>query len=196
MQRTIYYFSPPYSFVSNGSKLGYALVNQLSEAGFSAYAVCWEPETHKNCLPEKYKKITYEFNDFIHGKIALHKNDIVIYPEIITDNPLQAKNVVRYLLNRPWFLSNQSIQYSDTDLLIAYSKLVDKDLPQMFLFLDERELFTKIREEHTKTQKTVSIYFGKVNLYELKYRNEDLKSMLFSTTLTLSITCNKRIYSV
>ncbi|MGE5498606.1 MAG: glycosyltransferase [Syntrophothermus sp.] len=46
-------------------------------------------------------------------------NDIVIYPEIVKGNPLQAKKVVRYVLNEPGKLGGDK-EYDVNDFLVAF----------------------------------------------------------------------------
>lgn len=47
---------------------------------------------------------------------------IVIYPEIISGNPLRAKRVVRYMLNVEGALSGRKINASENDYIIAFSE--------------------------------------------------------------------------
>lgn len=48
----------------------------------------------------------------------IEDDDIVIYPEIISGNPLQGKRVVRWLLNRPGVCSTMPV-YEKGDYLTA-----------------------------------------------------------------------------
>jgi O-antigen biosynthesis protein len=52
---------------------------------------------------------------------TITEEDIVIYPEVIIGNPLQAQMVVRYLLNIPGAVGGDGV-YSKNDYLIAYNK--------------------------------------------------------------------------
>ena len=58
---------------------------------------------------------------------------VVVYPEIIAGNPLQADRVVRWLLNRPGYISGQSMQEEPTDLIVSYSASIDPDRPLLSL---------------------------------------------------------------
>lgn len=51
----------------------------------------------------------------------LNLEPIVVYPEVITGNPMAANVVVRYLLNRPGFIDGDG-QYADDDILFAFAK--------------------------------------------------------------------------
>jgi hypothetical protein len=104
-----------------------------------------------------------EYVPFIYyldeARPAFSPDDIVIYPEIIPDNPLAARRVARFLLNRPWFINGKGIDYGDSDYLFAYSGLIDAWLPQLFLLVDDREKFLPHRGKSEKHG--VSVYFGK-----------------------------------
>lgn len=57
-----------------------------------------------------------EFNDFI-------RDGIVIYPEVITGNPLGGKRVVRYVLNREGFVAKNKMEAAEDDFILTFSKL-------------------------------------------------------------------------
>ena len=57
------------------------------------------------------------FND----PFNIEDDDIVVYPEIITGNPLRAKRVVRYILNEPGKLGGTK-QYDSSEILVAYTE--------------------------------------------------------------------------
>ena len=48
---------------------------------------------------------------------------IVIYPEVITGNPLKALRVVRYVLNSEGFVGGNKMNASDDDFILAYSSV-------------------------------------------------------------------------
>lgn len=55
---------------------------------------------------------------------------VLVYPEIISGNPLGAKRVVRWLLNRPGHLTDGgSLDASGDDLLVAWNRAISPDLP-------------------------------------------------------------------
>lgn len=53
-------------------------------------------------------------------KITVPPDTIVIYPEITRGNPLNARRVVRYILNVPGFFGGP-LSYPSSDLLVAYA---------------------------------------------------------------------------
>jgi hypothetical protein len=59
-------------------------------------------------------------------EIAIQDNVITIYPEVISGNPFNAKNVVRYVLYYPgWHAGDK--EYSDDELIITYNNEYVKD---------------------------------------------------------------------
>jgi tetratricopeptide (TPR) repeat protein len=76
-------------------------------------------------------KVLYELQKWLirFGKDAMVLNfdapfqiaddDIVVYPEIVSGNPLKAKRVVRYLLNHPGKLGGDK-EYDKDEILVAY----------------------------------------------------------------------------
>ena len=75
------------------------------------------------------RKLSYKFelsecfNTPIAGYRDLH-GSIVIYPEIVSGNPLGLKRVVRWLLNRPGFFTGE-ISYGEDELLFYFQKAFD-----------------------------------------------------------------------
>jgi O-antigen biosynthesis protein len=84
-----------------------------------------------NCIGEEAYVTTTVTNPALRTPIlatpALRRHEesgrqpIVIYPEVVRGNPLGARAVVRYLLNKPGFLGGDS-EYDETELVIAYKK--------------------------------------------------------------------------
>jgi hypothetical protein len=59
-------------------------------------------------------------------EIAIQDDVITIYPEVISGNPFNAKNVVRYILYYPgWHAGDK--EYSDDELIITYNNEYVKD---------------------------------------------------------------------
>jgi O-antigen biosynthesis protein len=91
------------------------------------YVITAPPYTHKSAGI----KVLYELQKWLirYGKDAMILNfkspyraeddDIVVYPEIVSGNPLRAKRVVRYILNHPGLLGGDK-EYDRNEILIAY----------------------------------------------------------------------------
>jgi len=50
------------------------------------------------------------------------KDAVVVYPEIISDNPLKSKKVVRWFLNKPSVISGKPIKYGKNELYFYYAQ--------------------------------------------------------------------------
>ena len=59
-------------------------------------------------------------------EIAFQDDVITIYPEVISGNPFNAKNVVRYVLYYPGWHAGEK-EYSDDELIITYNNEYVKD---------------------------------------------------------------------
>ncbi len=91
------------------------------------------------------------------------ENVVGIYPEIIHGNELQAKTVVRYILNKPGVMASNGIPgpkvFGKDDLLFTFSKMF-MDLPEervMFLPVINTAVFYDQKKTRTKT----AVFFGK-----------------------------------
>ncbi|MCA9749973.1 MAG: hypothetical protein KC414_12765 [Romboutsia sp.] len=94
--------------------------------------------------PNYYKYKTFSsFNTPIAKKRHL-KNAIVVYPEIISGNPLFSKKVVRWFLNKPGVLSGE-INYGKNELYFYYQEAFnDQNINKN---LDNRLQVSHIRDD-------------------------------------------------
>jgi hypothetical protein len=174
----IYVCAPVYRKNSNGVRILYELSEMIRRQGFTSQVLCYEEEAENSTeyilpIPSRYSKHRIQLGeDFCNYRIR--DEDIVIYSEIISDNPLQAKNVVRYLLNRPSYITGHSVNYGRNDYLVSYSLLVDSNLPQMFILKDDRTYFYP--QNFYDKDDLVCIYYGKVT--DPNIRDPKLKSLI------------------
>jgi len=76
----------------------------------------------------KTLKYGYALNPKLKTPVAANQDledSIVIYPEIIVGNPLNAKRVVRWLLHKPGFNNGGKIDFGKDDLFFYYDKAYD-----------------------------------------------------------------------
>lgn len=172
---TVYVHSFHYSSASNGIKITYELVKRLNNLGICAKNLCFDKYVQGAKIPLEYLVNTVFCS--IESFPEIEPEDIVIYPEHVKGNPLKARNVVRYLLNKPYFIFGYGIDYSPTDYLMSFSQLISKTLPYLYVLIDERPFFEEIRKNNPKKQSTVSIYFGKCNLEEKKHYSKLLREI-------------------
>jgi len=84
---------------------------------------------------------------------------IVIYPEIIHNNPLKAKHICRYILNKDGLLTGKKIEKSDNQISITYSRIFDQELDVLFFpILDLNELNF---QDNIEERELNLVYFGK-----------------------------------
>jgi hypothetical protein len=101
---TFIVWAPPYTHRSSGIRALYRLCHHLNVGGYSA-AMHGVGITPDNWL-----------TPFYNGKID---KSIVIYPEIVSGNPLKAKKVVRWVLNDPGLLGGDSF-YNPDEIVFVY----------------------------------------------------------------------------
>lgn len=120
--------APPYDVKSDGIKVLHFLCHSLNTLGYSSKILLMNTSDPT-------------FQKFISGneKLGLHaeyltesvksseevdlQNDIVIYPEIISNNPANARNVVRYFLNKPGNIFGNMVNMDPRDFLLSYQKI-------------------------------------------------------------------------
>lgn len=103
----------PYRSNSGGIIVLHKLCHMLNELGEQAYL--WPGEGSFDDLPTCDK-----YNTPI-AKPEFVEDSIVIYPEIVNGNPINAKHVVRWILNTPGFISGDGI-YDKNDFILYFSK--------------------------------------------------------------------------
>jgi predicted O-linked N-acetylglucosamine transferase (SPINDLY family) len=91
-------FAPLYRHNSAGIRVMFELQKWLILAGYDAIVIAGAKEY----------------------ALAQFADDIIVYPEVVTGNPLKARRVVRYILNVPGKLSGTKT-YAKHELLVAYS---------------------------------------------------------------------------
>lgn len=166
---TVYIHSFHYSSASNGIKITYELISRLNNMGICAKSLCFDPYYFGANIPLKYLKNTIFCTEKEFPEIE--PDDIVIYPEHVKGNPLNANRVVRYLLNKPYYIFGYGIDYRPTDYILSFSQLVSETLPYLYIMIDERKIYKEIREKNPKRKGIYSVYFGKCNLDIIRHSN-------------------------
>ena len=109
--------APPYTHKSAGTKVLYELSYLLNNHGCESYMFVWDGKSY---LSDKYKICSYDFM-----MDSLSKGAWIVYPEIISGNPVGAKNVIRYVLNVPGLLAGDKT-YDSSEILFAYNSYISK----------------------------------------------------------------------
>lgn len=133
-----YIYAPPYRSISAGIKSLYLLCHHLNLKGESAF-IYYDSKNSINS--EGLDDVFYNLNiKFINSSIIeFHKNNsynpIVIYSDTVDGNPINASNIVRYMMNYDGLL--KKITKDKNELNFAYSKNIAESLK----LTDNRVLF-------------------------------------------------------
>jgi len=135
-------YAPPFDENSGGRIALHRLCDLLNQNGEEAYMYIEVRmpliNDHKSLLMKilyplrfaKYLFLKYVYNAYGINKslktpkvdfstIKNNSNTVVIYPEIVSGNPLNGKNVVRWLLHKPGFHTGE-INYGKNDIYFFY----------------------------------------------------------------------------
>src|SRR5439155_5957130 len=106
--RAIFYVdAPDYTYMHSGVRCLHLLCHHLNRLGYRAYVGTQVTHPDLN-TPHADASMLDQFR-----KDGL--TDIVIYPEVVAGNPLKAKQVVRYLLNKPGYFTGVGMETYGTD---------------------------------------------------------------------------------
>lgn len=114
---TFVVWAPAFTLASGGILALHRLANNLSELGHRTYL--WSPNKNPSWKGELLgpRASLLEIFDPIPYHVT---KPIVIYPEIIIGNPLQAVYVVRWILNTPGTCGGDGV-YGQRDLIVKWS---------------------------------------------------------------------------
>jgi hypothetical protein len=102
-------------------------------------------------------------SDFSRQKID---GAYVVYPENVLENPLGAKNVVRYFLNRDGILKKgATVNVGATDFILTHSKVMRPDAQHVCHFSMMNPLFNRDNTLPPQLRKLDITYIGKGSLY-------------------------------
>jgi hypothetical protein len=110
MSRIIIY-APSYDPTSGGIIVLHRLCHIMIELGYDAYL-------YPMFGSDFFVNESYKFNVIN----SIFDSDIVIYPEIVLGNPLNAKKVVRYIMNTGHISLNRKETWNETDFWIYFSE--------------------------------------------------------------------------
>ncbi|MDE1193953.1 MAG: hypothetical protein PW896_01880 [Pseudomonas sp.] len=109
-----YIYAPDYRETSSGICVMHYLCHALNIAGHEAYVALCDVVNPALRTPALTDQIIKRHND-------LGRTPIVVYPEVVSGNPLSGPVVVRYILNRAGFLTGNSLQAGANDLFFHYA---------------------------------------------------------------------------
>jgi len=158
MERFCFYL-PEFSNKSNGIAVVWETAYEFYQLGYEVKIVTFSGYSFETVVPEKFSPLL--------GKVY-EGNEIVVYPDVITANPLGADRVARFLLAKPFVLEGKRIEFGENDFIFSYSKAVLDDPPYLTL-LNPELLLLKDRYLQKKESQVV-LYFGKVRFGDLNLK--------------------------
>lgn len=134
MNKKYIIYARPFNIDSGGAIVLHLLCHLLNKNGYEAYLWPIKPEIDKKrpikslirllkyelMFLSKMFKTNKSFNT-PHANLKDLEDSIVIYPEIVYGNPLNAKNVVRWLLHKPGFHKGK-FYFGNNELLFGFGK--------------------------------------------------------------------------
>jgi hypothetical protein len=113
-----YVYAPRYTRASAGIRVLHLLCHWLNRSGQRAFIVPFQREPQYVSLDLLTPVLTQEIEQHHRNAGA---SPIVIYPEVISGNPLNAEFVVRYVLNYPGLLGGDR-SFDSSEMVWVYSK--------------------------------------------------------------------------
>jgi len=164
--------APPYSENSDGIRVLHLLCHTLNNLGLESLIVLIDPrdETYQsfisgvdlNATNPNY--LTPTIKEFAQIDI---ESDFIIYPEVIHNNPLNFKHVIRYFLNKEGNITGRKNDIKNTDFIICSQSIFKLDAHielycAPFINLDS----IPTRNEILDYKKVINTtYIGKSNKY-------------------------------
>jgi hypothetical protein len=108
---------------------------------------------------QKYNITLCDSNDFIN------KEDIVIYPEVVLTNPLNASKIVRFFGNRELYIKSAPILKDVPYFSIAHSRLTHPDPDHILFFAEIDPNFLSLEVTPLNSRTIDLTYVGKGSLY-------------------------------
>lgn len=138
--------APAYTDKSGGHWYCHYLCHALNEIGHTAKLHLYEPP--------------YRINLDFNTPLGHDPDAIVIYPEGVKGNPLNAKKVVRYFLAPEGFFAGPDLGISPTDFLLTFSKTYRDNCDVLFYPICDLDIFKPTEEP----KRFNSFYVGKGHL--------------------------------
>jgi hypothetical protein len=162
----------PYNPQSQGCVLLHKLAHTLNKIGHQAAVLFFNGHGNQT---EAYFTVDRKFycSDFIYKNPTdlnawrkFKENAVIIYPEIISGNPLQGDYVVRYMLNREGFIKKGvMIHPSINDFILTHSYHYHQS-PDFHLFnYQGNDLFNTTKTMNFYDRKIDLTYIGKGSKY-------------------------------
>ena len=117
----------------------------------------WAYSTHPDHYHPQHQHVNLSMNDPNESVRAFLEDGVVIYPDLVPDNPLNAKRVVRYLL----YKNHGYVAQGPNEYVVSFSK-VFHDTPNSYLFKTSLDEELTVKDSRHWEDRTLDItYFGK-----------------------------------
>ncbi len=137
-------YTPKFHKNIGGVIILHKLCHLLNEHGYKAYLYPFKED-------EENFETCKDYNTPIATDGDL-KDAIVIYPEIVKGNPLNANHVVRYLLNKPGVRGGDGI-FGKDDMIVYYSNAFSYEGEQKGVYLEFLEFYENIFKDKESQRK-------------------------------------------
>ena len=127
----------------------YRLCVELERLGFDASVLVYGRRYRGDDIPKC--KMVRKFTD------EMRRDSVVVYPETVWGNPLCARHVARWVLNKPGLLGGGA-NFSANELVFSWSSRYHPSPHQLRLDVIDRDLFRDTGEE--RTTDAVFVYKG------------------------------------
>lgn len=154
--KRIHFYLPGYSTRSNGINILWNFAATLSmkiPVSFQTYRAGDSDFDYRHLK---------NFNHVLYDTFGDKSNTLVIYPDDIDSNPLNAKYIARFMLASPFTLNQDFNLPSFNDFIFCYSNLISNKMPQVNYLSNTKALSFPIR--NVKKRNKVVIYYGKLRL--------------------------------
>lgn len=159
--------TPAYTGKSAGIVVMHQLCHDLNALGYPAAIVLSDVKDVTYSNNSKYFGPNLNYYA-LNGEAELQKfiqEGIVVYPEIVKGNPLNAQKVVRYILNTEGFVAQNQMHESPHDFILSYSPVYRKD-PHAFLTKIPYNPLFNAENTLPALERTLDVtYVGKGNTY-------------------------------
>jgi len=153
-------YAPPYNEKSGGQVVLHKLCHYINLLGYEAYIyVVSDPANLKKTNNSWHTPVA---NDLSKDKLT---NSIIIYPEMVVDNPLNGKYIIRYLLNRENQFSQGFIKKGINDYILTYDKLYGESNSSLYVPNIDLTIFNEIDSLPFQNRNITLTYDGKGSNY-------------------------------
>lgn len=175
--------APEYREDSGGSMALHYLAHLIALEGHDSIIAA------TNTFPESKARLKYWERGSIQHEFC-DGTEMVIYPEVITDNPLNAKHVTRWLLHKEGYHKGKTIDYGENDLIFQYNPFFTPNNRESHGILHIRWIRTDIFQNRHQRRQLFGFIVRKGknrNPYNIKTRRHPPRSQFLDPQLTGSL---------